>query len=254
MVVGWPTCATVLPTAGGGVSLRPASDTLAGFGQGVECPRNRGRSWPFCDVCGEAAPVDSRPGTIGRPYPSIDGPAVLASCGGLTDGMILAYSSRVLMIRAKRLSTRSVRSAAAGSWIALVAATTLGDAADAVRAKVRADGLSAGRVYRLVVQSYDRQPGENPGKYARPIGSVQRSVTADELRDGVHVSLVEFRQKIADGVAGDPLIMAWIDVGEPDLEFDGRMARPRAGSVYGVVKRSAGQDVVQISLNRKVAT
>jgi hypothetical protein len=38
MVVGWPTCATVLPTAGGGVSLRPASDTLAGFGQGVECP------------------------------------------------------------------------------------------------------------------------------------------------------------------------------------------------------------------------
>jgi hypothetical protein len=66
--------------------------------------------------------------------------------------------------------------------------------------------------------------------------------------------LVQFRQKIADGVAGDPLIMAWIDVGEPDLEFDGRMARPRAGSVYGVVKRSARQGVVQISLNRKVAT
>jgi hypothetical protein len=155
-------------------------------------------------------------------------------------------------MKAKRLSSRSVRSAAAGSWIALVAATTLGDAAGAVRTEVRADGLSAGSVYRLVVQSYASQAGEKPGRYARPVGSVQRSVTADELRAGVHVSLVEFRQRLADGV-GDPLIMAWIEAGEPDLEFDGRMARPRRGSVYGVVKRPAGQDIVQISLNRKVA-
>jgi hypothetical protein len=158
------------------------------------------------------------------------------------------------MMKSKRLSTRGVRSAAAGSWIALVAATTLGDAADAVRTEVRADGLSAGGVYRLVVQSYEPQAGEKPGRYARPVGSAQRAVTADELREGVHVSLVEFRRKLAVEAAGQPLIMAWIEAGEPDLEFDGRMARPGAGSVYGVVKRTAGpDDVVQISLNRRVA-
>jgi hypothetical protein len=159
-----------------------------------------------------------------------------------------------VMAKPKRLSSRSVRSAAAGSWIALVAATTLGDATDAVRTEVRADGIPADHVYRLVVQSYDPQTDDDqPGRYARPVGSVQRSVTADELRDGVHVSLVEFRQKLADARGDDPLILAWIDVGEPDLEFDGRMARPGAGSVYGVVKRPSGSDVVQISLNRRVS-
>lgn len=251
--VAWPNCATVLPTGpwcpaasggrhSGGVWTGPGTTRKSQqFPDVLRCPRGRLR--PSTAVREQFARHTRR-----------EMAGLLPRRAAPTAGMNLAYSNGVPMIRAKRLSTRSVRSAAAGSWIALVAATTLGDAADAVRAKVRADGLSAGRVYRLVVQSYDRQAGENPRKYARPIGSVQRSVTADELRDGVHVSLVEFRQKIADGAAGDPLILAWIDVGEPDLEFDGRMARPRAGSVYGVVKRSAGHDVVQISLNRKVAT
>jgi hypothetical protein len=49
-------------------------------------------------------------------------------------------------------------------------------------------------------------------------------------------------------------VVAWIEAGGPDLEFDGRTARPRLGSVYGVVKRGARQDVVQISLDRMVTT
>jgi hypothetical protein len=146
----------------------------------------------------------------------------------------------------------SLRPAAAASWIALVAATTLGDAAAAVRAEVRADGLSAGRVYRLVVQSFERGSSQGPGRDARPIASVQRAVTGDELRQGVHVSLVELRSSAASQApGGTPVVMAWVEAGEPDLEFDGRTARPRPGSVYGVAKRAArGSDRVQISLNR----
>jgi hypothetical protein len=139
---------------------------------------------------------------------------------------------------------RKSRTAAAGSWLALLAATTLGDAADTVRAEVRAAGLSGQGVFRLVVQSYDAT-----GRDARPVGSVQRSVSADELRQGVHVNLLELRQ--ADAQAPEsPVVVAWIEAGEPDLEFDGRTARPSPGSVYGVVKRSP-QGVVQITLDKK---
>jgi hypothetical protein len=148
---------------------------------------------------------------------------------------------------------RTTRSATAGSWLALLAATTLGDAADTLRAEVRADGLSEGGIYRLVVQSYDQSEGLVPHEDARPVGSAQRAVTADELRIGVQVSLLELRQRAAARGVRAPLVVAWIETGKPDLEFDGRKARPAPGSVYGVVKRSAEQDAVQISLNRKVA-
>ena len=79
---------------------------------------------------------------------------------------------------------------------------------------------------------------------------MQRAVTADELRSGVHVNLLELRERAAESGAERPMVVAWIEAGEPNLEFDGRTARPRPGSVYGVVKREARQDAVQISLNR----
>ncbi|MDP9152067.1 MAG: hypothetical protein M3O36_19255 [Myxococcota bacterium] len=140
----------------------------------------------------------------------------------------------------------------AGSWLALLAATTLGDAADTLQAEVRADGVGAGD-YRLVVQSYDASRGRVPGPDARPIGSVQRAVTADELRRGVHINLLELRARSVPAVGESPVVVAWIEAGAPNLEFDARAARPRPGNVYGLVKRAAKQDVVQISLNRKVA-
>jgi hypothetical protein len=125
--------------------------------------------------------------------------------------------------------------------------TTLGDAADTLRAEVRAAGLSGGGVYRLVVQSYDAT-----GRDARPVGSVQRSVSADELRHGVNVNLLELRQGAASTAqVQSPVVVAWIEAGEPNLEFDGRNARPSPGSVYGVVKRGATRGVVQITLDKK---
>jgi hypothetical protein len=151
------------------------------------------------------------------------------------------------MVNRKMPRLRKARTAAAGSWLALLAATTLGDAADTLRAEVRADGLSGGGMYRLVVQSFDATGGD-----ARPVGSMQRSVTADELRQGVHVNLLELRQPpAAHAQLQSPLVVAWVEAGEPDLEFDGRKARPSPGSVYGIVKRAATQGILQISLNRK---
>jgi hypothetical protein len=147
---------------------------------------------------------------------------------------------------------RARSAAAAGSWLALLAATTLGDAANTVRAEVRADvGPSDGSMYRLVIQSYDKSDGVVPGRDARPIGSMQRSVTADELRQGVHVNLLEIRDALAVGPGvAKPVVVAWIDTGASDLEFDARRARPGRGSVYGVASREARQDAVQIRLNR----
>ena len=137
--------------------------------------------------------------------------------------------------------------------MALLAATTLGDAADTVHAEVRAVGLSEDAAYRLVVQSYDATDGRVPGRYSRPVGSLQRAVTAAELRQGVHVDLLELRESVPASSADAPLVVAWIEAGEPDLELDGRAARPQPGSVYGVARRTARQDTVQISLNRKIA-
>jgi hypothetical protein len=147
---------------------------------------------------------------------------------------------------------RRRRSATAGSWLAIVAATTLGDAAGTLHAEVRADGISDRGAFRLVVQSYDASDGTVPGRHARPVGSVQRAVTADELREGVHVDLLELRESATAAHTARPVVVAWIEAGEPNLEFDGRTARPAPGSVYGVVKRTTKQDFVQISLNRKL--
>jgi hypothetical protein len=154
---------------------------------------------------------------------------------------------------ARQTGKRSTRRAAAtaGSWLALLAAATLGDAASTVHAEVRADRIRDG-AYRLVVQSYDRSGAMVPGRQARPVGSMQRAVTADELRNGVHVNLVEVRGSQATADAADRVIVAWIEAGEPDLEFNGLTARPQPGSSYGVASRPAEQDVAHISLNRTV--
>ena len=146
--------------------------------------------------------------------------------------------------------------------MALLAATTLGiDSADTVRADVSSDAdLVESGDYRLVVQSYDTDaesiPGV-PGHRSRPVGSLQRSITAAELRSGVSVSLLELRQSAAVTGKGDATkateLVAWIEDGKPDLEFDGRMARPRPGSTYGVVRRGTRGGRVQIRLNRKLA-
>lgn len=154
------------------------------------------------------------------------------------------------MSNRRRILGRVKGPAAAGSWLALVAATTLGDGVDTVRARVQAEGLQAGTAYRLVVQSYDDTRAGLPSAGARPVGSVQRAVTADELREGVDVSVVGMRDVAAASSGARPAIVAWIEAGAPDLEFDGRRARPRPGSVYGTVRRALSQDAVRVRLDR----
>jgi hypothetical protein len=152
-----------------------------------------------------------------------------------------------------------MRPGATSSWVALVAATTLGDASAAtLQAEVRAYGLPYG-AYRLVVQSYDRDGSRTddpmPSRRERPVGSVQREVTADELRTGVRVSVLEFRDaqpsrkntSMRDGM----LVVAWVEASGADLEFDGRTARPRPGNVYGLARRAREQGAVLIRLDRK---
>lgn len=168
------------------------------------------------------------------------------------------------------------RGASFGSWTALLAATALGvPSASTVRAEVRAETeLSEGRDYRLVVQSYD--PADRDAVFkgrAHPVGSVQRSVTADELRHGVRVDLMELRQSdsggdavssrqpgrsqpIDDAARGNlakSLVLAWVEEGKPDLELDARRARPMPGSLVGTVGREPKQDTVRIAVKRGVA-
>jgi hypothetical protein len=154
-----------------------------------------------------------------------------------------------------------------GSWTSLLAATTLGVAgASTVHAEVHAADaeLSEGRPYRLVVQSYDGSAdGVRLSSRARPVASMQRAITPDELRRGVKVDLLELRQLPASGLSpaadADPgnlakaLVLAWVEEGKPDLEYDARRARPLPGSFVGAAPRTGTQESVRISIRAGVS-
>ncbi len=117
--------------------------------------------------------------------------------------------------------------------MSLLAAATLGvSGAATVRAEIRGEPVSTGAM-RLIVQTYEASAGEIPER-GRPLASVQRAVTAEELRTGVEVSLVQ----LAGGSAArtQPLVVAWVERGKPDLELDARLARPNAGSMVGLAR------------------
>ncbi len=141
------------------------------------------------------------------------------------------------------------RSAASVSWLALVAATTLGVGRfDQIRARVSGTtnepAGESGKSYRLVVQSYapsslDAQG--RPSRNARPIASMQRAVTFEELARGVSVNVMQ----VADELEADSVVIAWVEPGEPTLEFDARQARPAPGASYAVrAVRDAEVDLV----------
>ncbi len=146
----------------------------------------------------------------------------------------------IIMATRRRSRATRVRSATAGSWIEAY----LDDSAH--------PGWRTFDPTPASGASYDTHDGHVPGRSARPVGSVQRAVTADELRNGVHVSLLEMREAASAGQLNAPMVLAWIEVGGPDLEFDGRAARPGPGSVYGMAKRRPAGGVLQISLNRRL--
>ena len=150
---------------------------------------------------------------------------------------------------AKRIPSviRKARPAVAASWMAMLAAATLGVDGGTVRAEVRASDreIADAEEFRLVVQTYD---GPLSNRASRPVGSTQRAVTGAELKSGVRVNLLELRDSVS---AAKGHVVAWIESGKADLEFDGRRARPTPGSVMGQARRSPG--TVQISLTRKIA-
>ncbi len=147
------------------------------------------------------------------------------------------------MADTKQQRTRKRRTrAGSSSWLALVAATWLGIGhAETVRAEVKLSGdalAGAGR-YRLIVQSYDKlgRTAAIPSSL-RPRASAQRSVTADDLAKGIRIDLIEFTEAYVGGDNG--VVVAWVEPGEADLEFDARRARPTPGSLYGVAASSRG--------------
>ena len=149
-------------------------------------------------------------------------------------------------------TTNNSSTSRSGSWMAILAATTLGAVgANTVRASVKADlaGAADEQTFRLVVQTYHARDGRPPRRGARPIGSMQRRVSVAELRAGVNVSVLELQTESDEEL---PVVVAWIDDGEADTEFEGRLARPAGGSIYGSARRR-GSKLVNISLTKKIA-
>ncbi len=137
--------------------------------------------------------------------------------------------------------------------MALLAATSIGAVSvERMRAEVSAQDLGAATSagYRLIVQSYARSSvtaNQLPGAGHRPLASVQRAVTAEELARGIAVDVLQIDQASGEHA---PVIVAWIEHGAPDLELDALRARPSRSAVYGVAQTLAGS--AQVVLRRRV--
>jgi hypothetical protein len=158
---------------------------------------------------------------------------------------------------ARPTQPRPKRRPVAGSatWLALVAATSLGVAhAETVRAEIRLprQAVTSGGRYRLIVQSYDRlRATQDIPQSVRPRASAQRSVTLDDLADGIRIDLISLGEKKPTGLE-QGVVVAWVEQGEANLEFDARRARPTADSFYGVaLSNGVDSESVEILLNRR---
>lgn len=155
----------------------------------------------------------------------------------------------------QRPDTRRASLKAAASWLSLVAATTAGMGPTAtVRTRVRADVADEGGELRLVIHSYHpAQLGSRtlPSAADRPMSSTQRAVTADELRRGVSIDMVH-------PVAGSecdarPLLVAWVERGRANLDFDALLARPLPGAPRGCAKAQGGADTLHATVDLTAA-
>lgn len=143
--------------------------------------------------------------------------------------------------------------AESASWLALVAATSLGiPHAETVRAEIKLppEALDSAGRYRLIVQSYDTLGRPSLIPSGKPRASTQRTVTPADLVDGVRIDLIELGDE--ESGAGRRVI-AWVEPGEANLEFDARRAKPTPGSFYGVAPSgSAAREAVEIVLDQRV--
>ena len=154
--------------------------------------------------------------------------------------------------RPKKTTARAIGTAGV-SWVALVAATSLGiGGVQRLRAAVSADPreLEDSRDgYRLIVQSYapsSLRTGQLPGGRARPLASTQRAITAEQLAHGVAVDMLGL-DKAGSPSPDGAVIVAWVERGRADLDFDGFEARPGVDAFYGVA-------ATESSISRVAAT
>ena len=136
------------------------------------------------------------------------------------------------------------------SWFALVATTLLGsEQMSRSRARVQADlsgrarGQQSEERFRLVVQSY--APGVLddlgiPMADARPLGSTQRFVNAEELRRGVSVDLVQLEE------SPEATLIAWLEWDGADLDFDALTARPTQEAWRGCATAGDGHCLLRL--------
>lgn len=122
------------------------------------------------------------------------------------------------------------------SWTSLVATTSGLDAMGRLRIVVRAQsvGLEQGR---LVVQAFAKAESQ-----ARPLAAAQRAVSREELMRGVEVTLHP-TQSDADV---SHHVLAWIEPGEPDLEYDGLRAVPTTPVSLGRVRATWNRAEVEL--------
>ena len=163
------------------------------------------------------------------------------------------------MTARSRITARArgaAKAAAGASWLALVAATTVGiGSLHRVRAAVSADTRALGTSnvgYRLIVQSYAPESygtNELPALRARPLASTQRAVTREELARGVAVDVLG----VSATGGSAPVIVAWVERGKPDLEFDALEARPSVDAVYGVAATGEQALATPVVLSRRRA-
>lgn len=135
--------------------------------------------------------------------------------------------------------------------MALLAAMTLGAGQfERLQAHVSAAVTPGTDGYRLVVHSYDPESIDaegRPARNARPTGSAQRAVTADELARGVLVNVMQ----VGDAMSKNPVVVAWVEQGHPTLELDALTARPTPGAMVGV-SQADGAAPVQLVLRGRV--
>lgn len=144
---------------------------------------------------------------------------------------------------------------AAVSWFSLVAATTAGIGPTAtVRTCVKADVAEDLGELRLVVHSYlPEQLGERtvPSATDRPVSSTQRAVTAEELRQGVMIDVV---QPVAvAGSEGAPVVVAWVERGRANLDYDALLARPTPGVPRGCAKARGSSEAMRATVELSAA-
>jgi hypothetical protein len=138
--------------------------------------------------------------------------------------------------------------------MSLVAATTLGiGGVDQVRAHISAtEVVPEDGELRLIVQSYRRDTLNRdhlPRQSAVPLASIQRAITAEELHAGIDVSLLQLPTEglPTEGIPRDSIVVAWVERGVANLDYDALEARPREGAYYGVERHGDGNVVLNLA-------